>query len=253
MRMKENTSDNSSEPFNFGRSCVRDGVLRAYATRFGLLAFVFGVIALLSLGFAVYVRLQPPTIIRILPNGEANVISGRPPSHKGASAILANTATSPEPMDYEKQRIIEDFLDCYLNYDFKNVGDRWACALNLTTDTLQRSALDVMKNEDRIGKVRSDKVRSTFQIRQLEPSKQDSMAYTVYGIRNVYRMDGTREVAEQMVNRYEIHLALLDRSSQTPRGLLIGGYREMQLEGEQKELLFAADTGGIGPDEASNR
>jgi hypothetical protein len=110
-----------------------------------------------------------------------------------------------------------------------------------------------MKKEDRVGKVRSDMVRSTFQIRQLEPSKQDPMVYTVYGIRNIYRMDGTREVAEQMVNRYEIHLALLDRSSETPRGLLIGGYRETQLEGEQKELQFAADTGGIGPDDTGNR
>jgi hypothetical protein len=237
----------SQEPFNLGRSYVRDGVMRAYANRFAVLAFVSGAIALLSLGFAIYVRLQPPTIIRITPDGEANVISGGPLFHKRTPAVLANTATSPEPMDYEKQRIVQDFVDDYLNYDFKNVSDRWVTALNLTTDTLRNSAYDVIRKENRVGMVKADKVRSTFEIRQLERSKQDDLSYTVYGIRNVYRMDGTREFAQEMVNRYEIRLALLDRSSETPRGLLIADYRETQLEGEQKAPSFAVDTGGIAP------
>jgi hypothetical protein len=235
------------EPFDFRHSYVRDGVMRAYANRFGLLAFVCGTIALLSLGFAIYVRLQPPTIIRISPDGEANVISGRPLFHKRTSAVLANAATSPEPMDYEKQRIVQDFVDDYLNYDFKNVADRWVTALNLTTDTLRNSAYEVIKKENRVGMVKADKVRSTFEIRQLERSKQDDLSYTVYGIRNVYRVDGTREYAQEMVNRYEIRLALLDRSSETPRGLLIADYRETQLEGQQKAASFAVDTGGIAP------
>jgi hypothetical protein len=221
--------------------------MRAYANRFAVLAFVSGAIALLSLGFAIYVRLQPPTIIRITPDGEANVISGRPLFHKRTPAVLADAATSPEPMDYEKQRIVKDFVDDYLNYDFKNVGDRWATALNLTTDVLKKSAYDVIKKENRVGMVEAGKVRSTFEIRQFERSKQDDLSYTVYGIRNVYRMDGTREFAQEMVNRYEIRLALLDRSSETPRGLLIADYRETQLEGEQKAPSFAVDTGGIAP------
>ena len=235
------------EQFDFRHSYVRDGVLRAYANRFAVLAFVSGAIALLSLGFAIYVRLQPPTIIRITPDGEAKVISGRPLFHKRAPAVLADAATSPEPMDYEKQRIVRDFVDAYLNYDFKNVGDRWATALNLTTDVLKTSAYDVIKKEHRVGMVEAGKVRSTFEIRQFERSKQDDLSYTVYGIRNVYRIDGTREFAEEMVNRYEIRLALLDRSSETPRGLLIADYRETQLEGEQKAPSFAVDTGGIAP------
>jgi hypothetical protein len=232
---------------DFRHSYVRDGVMRAYANRFAVLAFVSGVIALLSLGFAVYVRLQPPTIIRIAPNGEANVISGQPLFHKRKPVVLADAATSPEPMDYEKQRIVQDFVDAYLNYDFKNVADRWFTALNLTTDTLSKSAYDVIKKENRVGLVKADKVRSTFEIRQLERSKTDDLSYTVYGVRNVYRVEGTREFAQEMVNRYEIRLALLDRSGETPRGLLIADYRETQLEGEQKTPSFAVDTGGIAP------
>jgi hypothetical protein len=251
MQLEQPISGAPAEAFNLGRSYVRDGVMRAYANRFGVMAFVFGVIALLSLGFTVYVRLQPPTIIRITPNGEANVISGRPLFHRPAPAILSNAASSPEPMDYEKQRLVEDFLDSYLNYDFHNIGERWANALNLTTDQLEANAVDVIKKEDRLGQARAAQIRSTFQIRQIEQSKQDSMEYTVFGIRNVYRMDGTREIAEQMVNRYEIRLALLDRLK-NPRGLLIAKYSESQLDGETKEPTFAADTGGIAPDETPN-
>lgn len=237
----------SQEQSDFRHFYVRDGVMRAYANRFAVLALISGAIALLSLGFAIYVRLQPPTIIRITPEGEADVISGRPLFHKRIPAVLTNAATSPEPMDYEKQRIVQDFVDDYLNYDFKNVADRWVTALNLTTDTLRNSAYEVIKKENRVGMVKADRVRSTFEIRQLERSKQDDLSYTVYGIRNVYRVDGTREYAEEMVNRYEIRLALLDRSSETPRGLLIADYRETQLEGQQKTPSFALDTGGIAP------
>ncbi len=48
-----------------------DGQLRAYANRSMVMAGLFGVIALVSLGFAIYVRLQPPTIIRVSADGDA--------------------------------------------------------------------------------------------------------------------------------------------------------------------------------------
>jgi len=46
-----------------------DGMLRAYANRAMLLAILFGVIAFASLGFAIYVRVQPPTVIRVDKDG----------------------------------------------------------------------------------------------------------------------------------------------------------------------------------------
>lgn len=239
------TTHDFQQQLSLSRSYVRDGMMRAYANRFALLAIVNGVIALLCLGFAIYVRLQPATIIRVAPNGEPVVIQGRFPAKKRTPSELANAAASPEPQDYEKERLVRDFLDCYLNYDFNNVRDRWICALNMTNEGLTRSAVDVIKKEDRVAQVRDGQVRSTFAIREMEPSKQDPLIYTVYGIRNVYRMDGTREVAEQMVNRYTIRLALVDRKTD-PRGLQVGDYQEMQIEGERKEPQFAADTAGIG-------
>src|SRR3989442_10910817 len=55
-----------------------DGQLRAYANRSMLMAGLFGVIALVSLGFAIYVRLQPVTVIRVSADGEATVVSRTP-------------------------------------------------------------------------------------------------------------------------------------------------------------------------------
>ena len=50
-----------------------DGALRANANRAWLLAFLTIPIALLAIGFAIFVRMQPPTVIRIGPNGDASV------------------------------------------------------------------------------------------------------------------------------------------------------------------------------------
>src|SRR6266516_868631 len=54
-----------------------DGMLRAYANRAMLLAMLFGIIALGSLAFAVYIRIQPPTIIRVDKDGDATVVGER--------------------------------------------------------------------------------------------------------------------------------------------------------------------------------
>jgi len=50
---------------SFTRYYEHDGMLRAYANRAMFLAVLFAMIALGSLGFAIYVRIQPPTVIRV--------------------------------------------------------------------------------------------------------------------------------------------------------------------------------------------
>ena len=54
-----------------------DGALKANANRAWVLAFLTVPVALLAIGFAVFVRLQPPTVIRIGPDGQAAVL-GQP-------------------------------------------------------------------------------------------------------------------------------------------------------------------------------
>src|SRR5579859_7685043 len=64
-----------------------DGMLRAYANRAMLLAMIFGVLAVGSLGFAIYVRVEPPTVIRIDKDGNASVVGG-PGGHGPATFDL---------------------------------------------------------------------------------------------------------------------------------------------------------------------
>ena len=75
--MKDSTSHwDMPEIASFTRYYEHDGMLRAYANRAMFLAIVFAVIALGSLGFAIYVRVQPPTVIRVDKDGNAMVVGG---------------------------------------------------------------------------------------------------------------------------------------------------------------------------------
>src|SRR5438309_10383905 len=77
----------------YSRYYEHDGLLRAYANRSMVLALLFGVIAMGSLAFAVYIRLQPPTVIRVDAEGDATVVGGTPFSgHARGLTFLASAA-----------------------------------------------------------------------------------------------------------------------------------------------------------------
>ena len=94
------------------------------------------------------------------------------------------------------------------------------------------------------GKIEDENTRSVFHLRGIETSKEDPMLYTAYGVRELHRMDGDREVIETTVNQYRIRLADQNRSAENPSGLLVGEYSEKQIDGEKKAALLAADSEG---------
>src|SRR5580692_10801407 len=100
-----------------------DGALRANANRAWLLAFLTVPIALIAIGFAIFVRIQPPTVIRIGPNGDAAVV-GEPT--KGFVGDAANAGTD----DFLDEAFVKRFLSGYLNYSPVNVDDHWSSSLN---------------------------------------------------------------------------------------------------------------------------
>src|SRR6266568_525434 len=102
-----------------------DCMLRAYANRAMFLALLFGVIAIGSLGFAIYVRVQPPLIIRINNDGDATVVGARnglESTTKLASMLSPQAATadplsnSAAPTDLEARAVLRRFLQHYLSY-----------------------------------------------------------------------------------------------------------------------------------------
>ena len=59
-KRKQTTISEPTEKTYYTKYYEHDGQLRAYANRSILMAGLFGVIAFISLLFAIYVRLQPP-------------------------------------------------------------------------------------------------------------------------------------------------------------------------------------------------
>src|SRR6476469_7297804 len=68
------------EKLSYSRYYEHDGALRAYANRAMVLAFLCVPTTMLALGFAVYVRLQPPTVVRITDDGQATVVGKASPT-----------------------------------------------------------------------------------------------------------------------------------------------------------------------------
>src|SRR5258708_21742433 len=100
-----NDGQNAPEKVGYTRYYEHDGMLRAYANRAMVFALVFGVIALSSFAFAVYVRLQPPTVIRVDSSGEATVVGGTSvPGHTRGLTFLASAAESG-PTDVEAKAV----------------------------------------------------------------------------------------------------------------------------------------------------
>src|ERR1700724_3041748 len=109
---KKNPSKESDAPekLRHSRYYEHDGILRAYANRAMVLAFLCVPTTLLALGFAVYVRLQPLTVIRVDATGEAAVLGQAKPS------ITLVSGTESAPTDFEKRAFVRLFLVRYLNF-----------------------------------------------------------------------------------------------------------------------------------------
>src|SRR5436853_7839977 len=62
------------ERLQYTKYYEHDGMLRTYANRAMVFAMFFAVIAVASLGFAIYVRIQPPTVVRVDAEGYATAV-----------------------------------------------------------------------------------------------------------------------------------------------------------------------------------
>src|SRR5580700_8392850 len=87
-RNNKTVSELAPEKLRYTKYYEHDGQLRAYANRSMLMAGLFGVIAFISLLFAIYVRLQPPTVIRVTADGEATVVGGTPVAGSVTAGLL---------------------------------------------------------------------------------------------------------------------------------------------------------------------
>ena len=232
----------------YTRYYERDGMLRAYANRAMFLALLFGVIACGSLGFAIYVRIQPPVIIRVDKNGAATVVGARTatdPTSKlelmlSATGGAASDSTAPTaaPTDLEGRAVLRRFLQHYLSYTADSVTRNFAESLNMMTGNLRKLTMDRLRDDDTIGKIQQDQIISDFRIRSIERSKDAPWSYVVFAVKEIHRIKNGTEVTDRIVGQYNLRLMEERRTELNPSGLLIADYSEQQMVGDRDNSLL---------------
>jgi VirB8 protein len=210
-----------------------DGALRANANRAWLLAFLTIPIALLAIGFAIFVRMQPPTVIRIGPNGDASVFGK---AAKGAATDLATGGTD----EFLDEAFVKRFLTSYLNYSPADVDDHWASSLNMMTRNLRAYTLKAIGDDDTRGKIDDGRIQSVFHLRQINVVAGEPLTYLVYGVKDVHRLSNGTEITDHFVNEYRVRLIADKRSDMNPDGLWIADYSERPIDGERRDRILNA-------------
>jgi len=231
----------------FPKYYEHDGLLRAYANRAMFLAMLFAVIAIGSLGFAIYIRIQPPTIIRVDKDGEATVLGTADdidPRSKLAGLLSAQAATtspatdSAAPTDLEGRAVLRRFLQHYLSYTPDSVTRNFAESLNMMTANLRKLTMDKLRDDDTLGKIQQDQIISDFRIRSIERSKDSPWSYLVFGVKEIHKMKNGTEVTDRIVGQYNLRLVEERRTELHPSGLLVADYSEQQMVGERDNGLL---------------
>jgi hypothetical protein len=215
-----------------------DGMLRAYANRAMLLAMIFGMLAMGSLGFAMYVRIQPPTVIRVDKDGNALVVGGPRGGKVATISLSADASVGVAPTDLEGRAVIRQFLRRYLAYTPDSVDRNLSEALNMMTANLRVYSMNKLRDEDTVGKIKNDHMISDFEIRSMEHVKGTPWTYTVFGVKEVHRVKNATEATDRIVGQYNVRLVETARSETNPSGLLVAEYGEQQMVGEREAGLL---------------
>ena len=215
-----------------------DGMLRAYANRAMVLAFLFGFIAFGLLAFAIYVRLQPPTVIRVDKNGNATVVGAARAGAPRLFSLSAEAAAEAAPTDLEGRALVRRFLEDYLIYTPDSVDHNFADALNMMTTNLRTYTLGKLRDSDTVGKIKEEHIISDFRLRSIEHVKNTPWTYVVFGVKEIHRVKNGTETTDQIVGQYNVRLAETRRSDVNPSGLLVAEYSEQEMVGDQNTGLL---------------
>jgi hypothetical protein len=224
--------EQAPEMLRYSRYYEHDGALRAYANRSMLLALMCIPTTLLALALAAYVRLQPPTVIRVDAAGTAVAVDGRPAPKP---LIFLSQGAAAEPSDFEKAAFVRLFLQRYLTFSPDSLNRNWADGLNMMTANLRRATLSAIEKDNIAGKIQDDQITAVFHLRSLEPAKDDPLSFAAYGVKEVHHVRDHLETSDKLVGEFRIRLITERRSEANPSGLLIAEYAERLIEGERRD------------------
>lgn len=225
------------EQLRYSRYYEHDGTLRAYSNRAMIFAVISSIATVVALVFAMHVRMQPPTVIRIDGIGNASVLGqSKPP-------VSVTPGQEAEPNDLEKTAFVRQFLDRYLNFTPSNVSRNWADALNMTTSNLRRSMLKQMTDDNSVGKIQDDLMRSDFKLRApIEVTPDNPLTLRTFGVKEIHRVREHGEGIDRIVSEFRVRLAVEKRSETNPSGLLVAEFSEQPIEGEKRDRLLELQT-----------
>ena len=229
------------DKIRYSRYYEHDGMLRAYANRSMVLAMIFAVMTLGSFTFAVYVRLQPPTVIRVDSEGEATVVGGTPARGQSRGLTFVASATASAPTEVEAKAVVRRFLDRYLNYTPDTVDRQMADALNMMTGNFRTLVLARLRDDDTINKIQDDHIITNFTIRSINAVAGSPLTYTAFGVKEIHRLKNKQETTDQIVGRYNVRLAEDRRTEYNPSGLLVAEFWEQQMVGDKNTGLAQGD------------
>ena len=233
MKLRSSRTD-LPERLQYTKYYEHDGMLRAYANRAMVMAFLFAGIAVASLAFAIYVRVQPPTVIRVDADGISSSL-GKAPAAVAATPI-ATEGTAPT--DLEAKAVVRSFLEHYLAYTPGSVDQNFASSLNMMTANLRSYTLGKLRDNDTVGKIKEDRITSQLRIRSIEPVKSAPWTYLAFGVKEIHRVRNQVESTDRIVGRYDIRLIQDRRSESNPSGLLVAEFSEQQMVGERDDELL---------------
>lgn len=237
--IKENTD--AAEKARYSSYYEHDGMLRAYANRSMLLAMIFAAMAVSSFAFAVYVRLQPPTVIRVDNNGDATIVGGKAVAGQSRGLNFIAAGTEAAPSDVEAKAAVRRFLEHYLNYTPETVDRQMADALNMMTANFRTLVLDRLRDDDTVNKIQDDHIVSNFTIRAINTVPNSPLTYTAFGVKEIHRVKNKQETTDQIVGRYNVRLAIDRRTEYNPSGLLVAEFWEQQMVGDKNTGLAQPD------------
>ncbi|MBV8476353.1 MAG: hypothetical protein JOZ36_06785 [Acidobacteria bacterium] len=225
----------------------QDGLLRAYANRAMFLAIVFAVVAFTSLGFAIYVRVQPPTVIRVDKDGNATVVGAgaRTNGMQAIRVMLSAQATGAAtgssdgtaPTDIEGKAVVRRFLDHYLSYTSDSAARNLAEALNMMTTNLRSLTMNKLRDEDTLGTIEENHIISDLRIRSVERANSGPWDYIAFAVKEIHKVREGAEDTDRIVGQYNVRLVEEERSELNPSGLLVAEYSEKQMLGERENGL----------------
>jgi hypothetical protein len=205
----------------------------ASGNRAWVLAALMSAVALVAIAMLFLVRMQPPTVIRIGPAGEAVVLGKR-----GTGSQFDPSATGND--SFLDQAFVKRFLSSYLNYSPTNVDDHWAASLNMMTRNRRSETLKALAADNTRGKIDDEQIQSVFHLRQIDSDPREPLSFLIYGVKDVHHLSNGTEVTDHFVNEYRVRLIADRRSDVNPDGLWIAEYSERPIDGERRDRILAA-------------